>query len=663
MQLIVSKKLLIFIYILIFCTTFFISPITGLSIDNNYPKTKEYIDTEGYILFAPERSTKTYLMNYEEDIVYSWDSNYNPGFSAYLLSNGDLLRTCYLGSHPIFFAGGMAGGFQEITPDGEIAWEFEYKDTTHLSHHDIEPLPNGNVLVIAWEYKSPTEVEKAGRNPENIPLDGLWPDHIIEVKKTGQTSGDVVWEWHAWDHLIQDYNPSKDNYGVVKDHPELIDINYGIIEADWLHSNSIDYNQDFDQIVISVRNFNEIWVIDHSTTTQEAAGHTGGNSGKGGDILYRWGNPKAYRAGTINDQMFFGQHDAQWIKNGYPGEGNILVFNNGIDRPDADYSSVDEIEPLVDGNGNYYLEPGEAYDPDEPTWIYKSENPKDFFSASRSGAQRLIDGNTIICNSEEGYFFEVTSEGEVVWDYLNPYPDLSNNIVFKICKYPIDYPGIQELFQPPDTPSTPSGPAIGMVEVGYSYSSYTVDPNENQVFYLFDWDDGTDSGWLGPYDSGDTCTAEKVWYENGSYKVKVKAKDVYELESDWSNPLNVIIGNVAPDAPIIHGPTNGRIEIQYDYSFKSIDQNNDDIRYIITWGDENSITTDYYSSETEITLSHSWGKTGKYKITAKAEDSNGLIGPERKLDITISKNKGINTQFLNFLENYPIIYQLLQKLF
>jgi len=656
------KKFVILIYIFIFLISFFILPINGLS-TNNYKNTLGYIDTEGYILFAPERSTKTYLLNYDKEVVYSWDSIYNPGFSAYLLDNGNLLRTCYLGSHPIFYAGGMGGGFQEITSDGDIDWEFKYKDNTHLSHHDVEPLPNGNVLVIAWEYKSPTEAEKAGRNPAKIPYNGLWPDHIVEVKKTGSTTGVIVWEWYVWNHLIQDYNPSKDNYGVVKDHPELVDINFGVTDADWLHSNSIDYNEEFDQIILSVRNFNEIWVIDHSTTTQEAAGHTGGNSGKGGDLLYRWGNPQAYRAGTVDDQKFYGQHDANWIESGCPGEGNILVFNNGIGRPGTDYSSVEEIIPPVDDDGNYYLESGEPYEPEEPTWIYKTDNPTDFFSASRSGAQRLMDGHTLICDAEKGYFLEITSEGDTIWDYTNPYPDYVNNIVFKIHKYPTDYPGIQNLFQPPETPSTPEGPTYGTIEVEYTYSTTTFDPNGNQIFYLFDWNDGTDSGWIGPYLSGETCTANHIWYDNDSYDVTVKAKDIYNLESEWSNPLNVMIGNIPPETPSITGPTNGRIKIEYDYTFKAIDPNNDNIKYFIDWGDETSYISDFYPSGSEITISHSWGEIGKYKITAKAQDSNGLIGPEKSVYITISRDRSIQTPFLNFIKNYSIIYQLLQNLF
>jgi len=206
-------------------------------------------------------------------------------------------------------------------------------------------------------------------------------------------------EWHAWDHLIQDYDPARDNYGAVVDHPELIDINLNVsgIQADWNHINSIDYNEEFDQILLSSRNQNEIWIIDHSTTPEEAAGHTGGNSGKGGDILYLWGNPQACHTGNADDQKFFGQHDAQWIEPGCPGEGNILVFNNGQGRPDGTYYSIEEIIPPVANNGSYALTPGYAYGPEEPTWAYNDKNPTDFYANHISGVQRLPNGNTLIC--------------------------------------------------------------------------------------------------------------------------------------------------------------------------------------------------------------------------------------------------------------------------
>jgi len=682
-----NKKIIVLFFIIMLCFSFIISPTIVLSKNNKniFGKSNKYFENdtkflpiikkvmshplgkfakEYYILFAPERSKKTYLINYNKEVVYSWNSYYNPSFSAYLLSNGNLLHTSFLGFHPIFFAMGMAGGFQEIGFNGEVVWDFEYKDNTHLSHHDVEPLPNGNVLMIAWEYKSPTDTKKAGRNPTNIPSTGLWPDHIIEVKKTGPSSGIIVWEWHAWDHLIQDYDSSEDNYGIVKDHPELIDINFGTGGySDWLHSNSIDYNEGFDQIIISVRNFNEIWVIDHSTTTEEAAGHTGGNSGMGGDILYRWGNPRAYKAGTVDDQKFYAQHAANWIETGCPGEGHILVFNNGVGRPEGLYSSVDEIIPPVDDNGNYYLEQGKAFDPDEPTWEYKSENPQDFYSESRSSAQRLPDGNTLICNAEKGYFFEITSDGDIVWEYTNPYPDPFNNIVFKVTEYNSDYSGIIKLLKPPETPSKPSGPTSGVIGVEYEYSSKASDPNENQIFYRYDWGDGTDSGWIGPYNSGETCFSNHAWNNNGSYNVKVKAKNCYNIESGWSDPLNVIIGNVPPEKPIISGPTNGKIGVEYDYTFKTTDQNNNYLRYLINWGDGNSKTTDYYPSGQEVTLSHTWESIGTFSISAKAQDKNGSIGPVSIYNISISKTRGVFRPSINIFSRFCDEIQYIIKMY
>jgi hypothetical protein len=315
-------------------------------------------------------------------------------------------------------AGGAGGGIQKVEWDGTITWDFRYNTNGLLSHHDLKQLPNGNVLLIAWEEKTRTEVIDAGRNPNHVSNPGLMPDHIIEVKPTSLNSGEIVWEWHVWDHLIQDYDSSKANYGIIENHPELVDINYvNSTEQDWMHTNSIDYNQELDQILISVHNFGEIWVIDHSTTTEEAAGHTGGNSGKGGDLLYRWGNPEAYQRGTTNNRKLFNQHDASWIKPGYPDQGNILIFNNGVNRPGTEYSSVDEIIPPVDFNGQYYLEQNSSYGPNNQTWTYVANPSSSFFVSHLSGAQRLANGNTLICNGETGEIFEVTPDSSIIWQY------------------------------------------------------------------------------------------------------------------------------------------------------------------------------------------------------------------------------------------------------
>jgi hypothetical protein len=393
---------------------------------------------DGYTLFAPLGETTTYLIDDMGNTVFTWSSSYRPGNAVYLLESGDLLRAGNTGSTN-FNVGGAGGIVEEIAPDGAVTWSFEYDTAQGRLHHDIEPLPNGNLLMIAWELKTEAVALAAGRNPNLLAESELWPDTIIEVDPETNT---IVWEWHVWDHLVQDYDSNQANYGVVAHHPELINLNYRGTgtrpgSADWNHINAIDYNAELDQILLSVRNFSEIWVIDHSTTTAEAAGHSGGNSGQGGDLLYRWGNPQAYDAGDAGDQQLFVQHDAQWIPSGYPGAGNILVFNNGAGRPDGDYSSVDEIIPPVD-NAGYY--PG--YGPTGPVWTFTADTPTDFYATNISGAQRLSNGNTLICDGPDAYFFQVTTAGDVVWEY-----DHGNQPIFRATRYPSDFPGLPSISQ------------------------------------------------------------------------------------------------------------------------------------------------------------------------------------------------------------------------
>ena len=526
--------ILLSIFILILSS----APMTNALITKN----NKSIDEEpwdGYTLFAPEYSTVTYLIDMNENVIHTWESNYIQGLAAYLLEDGSIIRSCLPYGNPTFMGGGITGRVEIISWDGELLWGFDYSNDQVCMHHDLEVLPNGNVLMIAWEYKTKAQAVTAGRNPSNIAFNKFFPDQIIEVKPTGPASGEIVWQWHAWDHLIQDFDYTKNNYGVVTDHPELIDINYFIGSPDWMHTNSIDYNEEFDQIMISLHNFDEIWVIDHSTTTYEAKGHTGGNSGMGGDLLYRWGNPQTYRAGNTNDKKLFGQHDAQWIKSGCPGEGNILVFNNGWNRPGGQYSTVDEFIPPVDENGDYHKDAESPYDPEEQIWIYSKEVPNDFVALGISGASRLPNGNTLICNGPNGYFFEVTPEKDTVWDYTNPYPNLILNAVFKIQRYSEDYPGLDNLDFNPEKPETPYGPTSGVYGIEYTFYSSTTDPQEDKIFYWFNWGDGSNSVWLGPYDSGEIISASHIWSQSGVYNIKVKARDLSDHESVWSDSFTI----------------------------------------------------------------------------------------------------------------------------
>ena len=340
-----------------------------------------------------------------------------------------------------------------------------------MPHHDFLALPNGNVLLLVRDFKTRAEAIAAGANPAFVPAHGIGTERIVEVRPIYPDSAVVVWEWTVWDHLVQDYDPAQANYGNVAEHPELIDINYNLRQVRrglWLHANGLDYNSELDQILFSPRNMSEIWIIDHSTTTAEAAGHTGGNSGRGGDLLYRWGNPQTYRAGAFADQQLFWQHNPYWIPEGLPGAGNILIFNNGAEYEGRalGYSSVVEITPPVSGYGYARDEgAGSRYGPAQPTWTYTAENPGDFYASRMSNAQRLPNGNTMVVNGMRGTIFEVTPAGAMVWQYVSPVVAEAgpidqgdpikvewhrhsetwwwSNSIYRAYQYAPDYPGLQ----------------------------------------------------------------------------------------------------------------------------------------------------------------------------------------------------------------------------
>jgi hypothetical protein len=398
---------------------------------------------QGYTLVAPMQSKKTYLIDMQGRVVKTWESDATPALTAFLLPNGNLLRPATLGGKDLFsgFGPGAGGRVQEFTWDGELAWDFKFANATQMQHHDITKLPNGNVLLVCWDKKTAAEAAAAGRKTSG----SVMPDCLMEIRPNGKIGGDIVWEWHVWDHLIQDHDKAKANFGDVAAHPELIDANHGDgfnamvkdpkdldklkgigyigggkVNPDWTHINCVDYNAELDQIMLSVHNFSEIWIIDHSTSKAEAAGHTGGKSGKGGDLLYRWGNPRAYRAGTAKNQQLFAQHHAHWIPKGLPGAGHVLVFNNGLQRPGGQYSSVDELVLPVDEQGRYPLKAGTAWGPEKAAWSYTAPKKSDFYAMFISGADRLGNGNTLICDGPTGVVFEVTPELEVVWKFANP---------------------------------------------------------------------------------------------------------------------------------------------------------------------------------------------------------------------------------------------------
>ena len=407
----------------------------------------------GYTLFT--NHTSTFLIDNCGRLINQWTSTFPPGNAVYLLEDGKILRAGRTDSSDIVF-GGQGGVVEVFDWEGNLVWQYFYDTPEYRQHHDVYPMPNGNILILAVNVVSGADAIQAGRNPNFLIDNSLYNEKIIEVQPIGLNQGNIVWEWNTFDHLIQDFDNTKANFGNVSDNPQKIDINFLNGDNDsnnWLHVNSIQYSSVLDQIVISTRNLSEIWVIDHSTTTTEAETGSGGTYGKGGDLLYRWGNPQSYRQGNEEDRKLFGQHYPYFIQPGLPDEGKIIVYNNGYQRTPG-YSEVNIISPPQDDLGAYSYVSGTAFGPLEPDYTYSGESINgDFFSAIVSSAQRLPNGNTLICEGRSGEFFEIDSNDNIVWKYVNPVsnsngsfsvqgdPPSQQNLTFRAIKYTPDFAG------------------------------------------------------------------------------------------------------------------------------------------------------------------------------------------------------------------------------
>ena len=414
----------------------------------------------GYTLLAPLLHPSTYLINQYGEVVNQWTHDQQLGVGIRLLENGNLLRSSATPESWVV-QGGQGGRLEEIEWDGTVVWQYDYVTDKIMLHHDIVPMPNGNVLTTAWERMDATELEAVGYDITLLTDDThLFSERIIEFKPIPPDGADIVWEWSAFDHLVQDHDPAKPNYGEIKDYPARIDVNTGT-GGSWLHFNGLDYNPRLNLIMVSAGYFNEVWVINRKTTTAEAAGTKG-------DLLYRFGNPQMYGVGDDSDQLFSFNHNPHWITTGLPGEGNILVFNNGRSIPPPHNSSVHEfaLPYYTDYDGNIYFNIGTdgAYEPPVPVWDY--DNPSNFYSSVTSGMQRLPNGHTAILEGMTGRMFEIDEDKNKVWEYVNPVvragplardepvptfiPNDPNphpimqNALFRSYRYAADYPGLAD---------------------------------------------------------------------------------------------------------------------------------------------------------------------------------------------------------------------------
>lgn len=413
---------------------------------------------DGYNLIYPHRQPNVFLLDNCGEIVHQWEgeAGITPGNTAYLMPNGNLVKTVTppgSAGFPIF-APGAGGGVEIRSWDNELLWDYTVNNDTIRMHHDIAVKENGNILIVAWDYMSAEEAIQAGRDPALIAANSMWPDKIIEVNMAKE----VVWEWRAQDHLIQDFDSTKDNFGVISENPGKINFNYDTNDGspDWMHVNAMDYHEERGQILLSVPQFDEVWIIDNTTTTEEAAGTFGGRANRGGEILYRWGNDFAYDMDVLENQQLFFQHDAQWANDflipSHPDFDNILVFNNRIG---SDFSAVSLFDPGWDMyKWSYGKNTDDTFAPESTYATITHPDPQALFSTGLSGSQPLENGNYLISSGRQGYAFELTPDNEIVWEYVTPIiggaqatqgdvPAINDNLTFRMTRFPVDYPAFE----------------------------------------------------------------------------------------------------------------------------------------------------------------------------------------------------------------------------
>ncbi len=501
---------------IITCLALLLFEIQAFAYESHYGKTEiiywdEQKTDPGYNLFAT--GDKTYLIDMEGHIIHRWEY----GFQPILLENGNILDVIKNtpDGKPMFV---------ELDRESNIVWSYTEKRQDYIPHHDWKRIYNAKLgkyttLYIANKFITNEMAIEAGADTAKSTYDAAQVDAVVEI----DMDGNIVWEWWFFDHIIQDFDSTKANYTgagkTIADYPGKININMPgrPLKKDWLHCNSIDYNPDTGQIMLnSVQG--EFYIIDHDNTffPDKPSESINKAASEAGDFLYRFGDPARYNQGdkpsiledwtasTSGHKQIGGSHHAHWIPRGLPGEGNILVFNNGqymFERTSQSY--IYEINPYLNAEGDIsddFVNPPEALyyvwkyeDKDshkqkknisrQIVWMYHSLSIQSFFSHIGSGAQRLPNGNTLICADVEGHFFEVTpgdadNYPEVVWEYINPV--ISNEIktvmkdgfpmrnsVFRLYRYDVDYPGLEGMDLSP-------GPTITGREPVYYTPEYII---------------------------------------------------------------------------------------------------------------------------------------------------------------------------------------------
>lgn len=402
--------------------------------------------SEGYILYTASQSNMVYLIDNCGYVVNEWTFNNTTGYpSAYLLPDGSVAKL-----NRVQNTGAPYGIYclEQRDWNNNLIWEYCSSGRYEPMHSDLAYLPNGNFLVIVQDAHSATAAVQKGIDPANFG-NAFYSESVIEFERTGLTTGNVVWEWHLWDHLVQDINPNiPSTYGVISNNPGKMDAN---IIDDVTHFNSIWYLEDRDHIMLSNWKNDEIFIIDHGISSVEAADTLG-------DLLWRWGNPENYDLGTIVDKRLDGMHNPRLISNTNPlYPGMFSVHNNlyhNIAGLSTNRSAAVILDDVYDAATNSYPK-----DPLTGRWLPNDFNyvwygdvfqGDNYYSQFESGVQVQANGNIILTEALSGRIVEVNPDGEVVWIYKTPDSGglvadqgfNSNGDLYKSEKYAPTYSGI-----------------------------------------------------------------------------------------------------------------------------------------------------------------------------------------------------------------------------
>lgn len=394
-----------------------------------------------YVLVAPQNSDTVFLLT-KSGSVYNYWTDSNPahrGLNAYLLPNGQLLHTQNLRGG----GSGDPGGRIVMTSwNNDPIWSCTINSDTLHQSHDVYPLPNGNVLADVWEWIPMSKAIEKGRTVCTGDS-GFWCGMIMELEPRGDTAVSV-WEWHLWDHLVTDSEQ-------VAANPWKLNINYmgtpNQGPQDWIHMNALAYNPALNQIVISSRNLNEIYVIELTDSSSIAARDYGGKCGRGGDFIYRWGNPAAYNmGGAANPQQFFGQHSPYWPDTTSTTNSQLLINNDGFfntysncqinQRPPIATTFNFLSAPYNPATGNYGMTANTVCSPALPSWTATAPGTI-YWNEFEGNAQLLPDSTLLVCAAQKGILYIMNpTTSQVTWQF-NMYGNQGG--AFRCYQYTAEY--------------------------------------------------------------------------------------------------------------------------------------------------------------------------------------------------------------------------------